>query len=377
LDVAPEIMTGVEAIQAEVIPGTSTGRVTLLDWTTDGLRNVRPAVIRQLEDSDLRELDLAKIGACDTSGAVLIAKAQSKGAILVSARQETARLIDLVRQALSASEAPPRRLEGALLALDRIGRAVVHSRKELASNLDFLGHLLISFGRLALNPGRLRMAALVSNAERAGLDAIPIVAMTSYFIGAVVGLLGANMFRQFGAALFSIDLVGISVLREFNILITALLLAGRSSSAFAAEIGSMKMNQEIDAMRIMGLDPFDTLVIPRFLGLLLTIPLLTFAATVTGLIGGATVIWVILDLSPLTFIQRLLDYVGPTQFWIGMSKAPAMAAAVAVIGCRHGMLVEGDVESLGRRVTAAVVQAIFAIIVIDALFALLYMELDL
>ncbi|MCC7268029.1 MAG: ABC transporter permease, partial [Caulobacteraceae bacterium] len=146
---------------------------------------------------------------------------------------------------------------------------------------------------------------------------------------------------------------------------------------FAAEIGSMKMNQEIDAMQVMGVDPFEALVLPRFAAMLLTIPLLTFVATVAGLVGGLVVTWTVLDLGPNFFMQRMVENVGATQFWIGMSKAPVMAAVIAGIGCRQGLEVGGDVESLGRRVTAAVVQAIFAIILIDAVFALIYMQLDL
>ncbi len=249
--------------------------------------------------------------------------------------------------------------------------------RDLLDTLAFAGHLLVVLGRAIANPRRVRWAAVVSQMERAGLDALPIVAITSFFIGAVVGLLGANMLRQFGAEVFAVELIGIAVLREFNIIITAVLLAGRSASSFAAELGSMKMNQEIDAMHVLGVDPFEALVFPRFFALLFTIPLLTFVATLAGLLGGLVVIWSVLDLGPTFFLQRLIDNVGVQQFWIGLSKAPVMAAVIAGIGCRQGLEVGGDVESLGRRVTAAVVHAIFAIIMIDAAFALMYMELDL
>ena len=263
----------------------------------------------------------------------------------------------------------------------RIGKGVFNLGREIFETLVFVGHLLVAVGRtfvyLFTNPKRVRWAPIVSLMERAGLDAIPIVATTSFFIGAVVGLLGANMLRQFGAEVFAVELIGIAVLREFNIIITAVLLAGRSASSFAAELGSMKMNQEIDAMQVLGVDPFEALVFPRFAALLLTIPLLTFVATLAGLFGGLLVTWTALDLGPSFFLQRIVDNVGVTQFWIGLSKAPVMAAVIAGIGCRQGLEVGGDVESLGRRVTAAVVHAIFAIILIDAIFALIYMELDL
>jgi phospholipid/cholesterol/gamma-HCH transport system permease protein len=192
----------------------------------------------------------------------------------------------------------------------------------------------------------------------------------------VVGFLGADELAQFGAQVFAVELIGIAVMREFNIVITAVLLAGRSASSFAAEIGAMKMNQEIDAMRIMGVDPFEALVLPRFLAMLLTIPLLTFVATLAGLTGGLLVSWVVLGLSPSFFLERMVESVGPTHFWIGMSKAPVMAVVIAGIGCRQGLEVGGDVESLGRRVTAAVVHSIFSIILIDAVFALVYMKLN-
>jgi len=229
---------------------------------------------------------------------------------------------------------------------------------------------------LFLHPRRIRWPALVALVERAGLDAIPIVALTSFFIGAVIALLGINQLRQFGAEVFSVELIGIAVLREFGIVITAVLLAGRSASAFAAELGSMKMNQEIDAMQVLGVDPFEALVFPRFGALLISIPLLTFVAVLAGLFGGLVVTWNVLGLGPAFFLQRIVDNVGIENFWVGLSKAPVMAAVIAGIGCRQGLEVGNDVESLGRRVTAAVVHAIFAIIMIDAAFALVYMELN-
>jgi phospholipid/cholesterol/gamma-HCH transport system permease protein len=240
--------------------------------------------------------------------------------------------------------------------------------------MAFTGRVLTTAARLFVNPRRMRWAPVVSLAERAGLDALPIVSLTSFFIGAVIGLLGAHMLTQFGAQVFAVELIGVGVLREFAIVITAVLLAGRSASSFAAEIGSMKMNQEIDAMRVLGVDPFEALVLPRFIALLFTMPLLTFVAAIFGLAGGMVVTWGMLGLSPDFFLARLLDNVGIGHFWVGLSKAPVMAIVIAGIGCRQGMEVAGDVESLGRRVTASVVHAIFSIIMIDAIFALIFME---
>ncbi|HYE47024.1 MAG TPA: MlaE family lipid ABC transporter permease subunit [Caulobacter sp.] len=348
------------------------------DWTAESLDDAGARLAENLLHSKAVSLDLRELGRCDTAGAYAIIRAadgrESPGLLL--ARPETERLLHLVGEAVQVEPAPDRQHRGFYDLLVRIGRGMVNLGVDLYETLVFLGHLLTSVGRAITNPRKFRLAPFVSLCERAGLDAVPIVATTTFFIGAVVALLGINTLRAFAAEVLVVEATGISVLREFGIVITAVLLAGRSASSFAAEIGSMKMNQEIDAMRVMGVDPFDALVLPRFLALLVTMPLLTFVADLAGLIGGLVVTWNILDLSPTFFWQRIADNVGAGHFWVGVSKAPVMAVVIAGIGCRQGMEVEGDVESLGRRVTSAVVQAIFAIILLDALFALLYMELN-
>jgi len=353
--------------------------VLLGDWTAEALADAGRGIGETVDGLRNITFDLRKIQRMDTAGAHAVIRAAGEGFDLsrVQARPETLRLLELVNDATRVQ--PVRRTEpkGFYELTIRIGKGVVNLGKDGFDTMAFVGHLLVVLGRSISDPKRIRWAAVVSQMERAGLDALPIVATTSFFIGAVVGLLGANMLRQFGAEVFAVELIGIAVLREFNIIITAVLLAGRSASSFAAEIGSMKMNQEIDAMQVLGVDPYEALVFPRFFALLFTIPLLTFVATLAGLIGGLVVIWSVLDLGPAFFLQRLIDNVGVHQFWIGLSKAPVMAAVIAGIGCRQGLEVGGDVESLGRRVTAAVVHAIFAIIMIDAAFALIYMELDL
>ena len=348
------------------------------DWTNGALKGAGDALAREVAGRHDTVFDLTAVGRLDTAGAFAIVRAA--GGELpterVKGRTETLRLLALVTEAARPRPARRPAPRGFYQMSIRIGRGVIDLVRELFETLVFAGHLLAVLGLVIINPKRVRWPALVSLAERAGLDAIPIVVTTSFFIGAVVALLGANMLRQFGAEVFVVELIGIAVLREFNIIITAILLAGRSASSFAAELGSMKMNQEVDAMKVLGVDPFEALVFPRFAALLITIPLLTFVATLAGLLGGLAVTWSELGLGPSFFLQRILDNVGATHFWIGMSKAPVMAAVIAAIGCRQGMEVGQDVEALGRRVTAAVVHAIFAIILIDAVFALLYMELD-
>jgi phospholipid/cholesterol/gamma-HCH transport system permease protein len=349
------------------------------DWTANHLGAVDVALADALRPAPRGlSLDLAQVGRLDTAGAYALLRALGEDFDLgrVAARPESMRLLELVRDARTAK--PPTYEKPAPMRdlTERIGKGVVDFGVDIGETLVFLGHFLVVIARAIANPRRIRLPPLVAQMERAGLDAIPVIATTAFFIGAVVGLLGANMLRTFGAEVFTVELIGIAVTREFNIIITAVLLAGRSASSFAAEIGSMKMQQEVDAMQVLGVDPFEALVFPRFGALLLTIPLLTFVATLAGLFGGMVVTWSVLGLSPHFFVQRLLDNVGQTHFWVALSKAPVMAAVIAGIGCRQGLDVGGDVESLGRRVTAAVVHAIFAIIMIDAAFALMYMELD-
>ncbi len=349
------------------------------DWTAVSMGDAGQRLSDALHESSKAALDLSEIGRCDTAGAFAILRA-ADGRLEpkdIAAPRRTARLLELVAHALRAEPVPHRPTRSVQDLLERLGRGLVGVVIEGFETLAFLGHLLTVVVRVAARPKRMRWATCFNIAERAGLDAIPIVAVTTFFIGAVVGFLGSNELAQFGAQVFAVELIGIAVMREFNIIITAVLLAGRSASSFAAEIGAMKMSQEIDAMRIMGIDPFEALVLPRFIALLITIPLLTFVATLAGLAGGLIVSWTVLGLSPSFFLNRIVDNVGVTQFWLGMAKAPVMALVIAGIGCRQGMEVGGDVESLGRRVTTAVVHAIFSIILIDAIFALLYMKLAL
>jgi phospholipid/cholesterol/gamma-HCH transport system permease protein len=261
--------------------------------------------------------------------------------------------------------------------LVRGGQNIENIRSDAYQTLAFFGRLISTLGRILVRPSRLRLAPTVALMERAGIDALPIIATTNFFIGATVGFLGANLLAQFGASVFTVELIGVASLREFGVLITAVLLAGRSASSFAAELGAMKMNQEVDAMQVMGVDPFEALVVPRFVALTTMTPLLTFVAMIASISGGMLVSWGVLDLSPTFFLERMLANVAPTNFWLGMVKAPFFAVVIAAIGCRQGLEVGGDVEQLGRRVTIAVVQAIFSIIVIDAVFALIFMELNL
>ena len=347
------------------------------NWTAVSLADAGDRLKQSLRGAADVLIDMSGVERCDTAGALAIVRAGDRPLDLtkLKAPPDVERLMALIAKAGVIEAAPAAARARPLNFLERIGQGVAAFGGEVWGTLVFIGHLAAAVGRVIRNPGRMRWAACFSQVQSAGLDAIPIIAVTTFFIGAVVGLLGANELQQFGAQVFVVQLIGIAVLREFNIIITAVLLAGRSASSFAAEIGSMKMNQEIDAMRVMGVDPFDALVLPRFIALFLTIPVLTFVASLAGLIGGMIVCWTALGLSPQFFLQRISQTIPVANLWVGLSKGPIMALVIAGIGCRQGLKVGGDVESLGRGVTFAVVQAIFSIILIDAVFAMIYMKL--
>jgi phospholipid/cholesterol/gamma-HCH transport system permease protein len=258
-----------------------------------------------------------------------------------------------------------------------IGRKTAGFWKEGAAHLIFMGHV-ITLALIAIGaPLRMRWAALVNIMQRAGVDAIAIVVVTNAFIGGVLAFLGVIELQQFGVAIYAVETVGVAVMREFAPVVTAVLLAGRSASSFAAEIGSMKMNQEIDAMEVMNIDPYEALVLPRTLAMIITTPLVTFLGVMAGLLGGALVIWTVLGLGPQFFVARMADNVPFQHFWVGLAKTPIFAAIIALVGCRRGLTVKGDVISLGRQVTTAVVHAIFLIFMFDAIFAVVFQEMNL
>ncbi len=349
------------------------------DWTTTGLGRSTRDLGRELSGQTLSAIDLSELGRFDTAGALAIVQA-SDTTLPKDAwadRPEAGRVYAMVEKLERESAPPPKRPPAVIRTFAKIGQGVYDIGAEFVLSMAFLGRLILAVGSAFRNPGRIRWPAWFSQGERAGLDAMPIIAITNFFIGAVIALLGANLLSQLGAGVFTVQLVAVAVLRELAVLITAILLAGRSSSSFAAEIGSMRMTQEVDAMQVMGVNPFQALVIPRLAAMVIMMPLLTFVGILTGLFGGLLVTWGVLGYGPAFFIQQMSqDPLMGNHLLVGMIKAPVFAIVIAAIGCRQGMSVAGDVESLGRRVTAAVVQAIFAIIFLDAVFALIFMELN-
>jgi phospholipid/cholesterol/gamma-HCH transport system permease protein len=349
------------------------------DWTATELGRISRRLDAELGERRIDAVDLTCLGRFDSAGALAIV--QAGNCVLPPSawaqRPGAGRTYAMVEKLERESAGPPRRSPGWVRSFGKVGRGVHDILDEATLSMAFLGRLMVAAGS-ALRPGRIRWPAWFSQVERAGLDAIPIVATTNFFIGAVIAYLGANLLTQFGAGVYTVQLVAVATLRELAVLITAILLAGRSSSSFAAEIGSMRMNQEVDAMQVMGVNPFQALVIPRLAAMLVMLPLLTFIGMVGGMLGGMLVTWSELSYGPSFFVQRVSEDPNMGRhLFVGMIKAPVFAVVIAAIGCRQGMAVAGDVESLGRRVTAAVVQAIFAIIFLDALFAMIFLELDL
>lgn len=274
-------------------------------------------------------------------------------------------------------ERPKRKREyGVHAALGRLGFAVVDNAREVMALVAFLGEVLVKILRLFKEPSRFRLTATVHHMEQVGLDAAPLVALLSFMVGAVIAFLGAMVLRDFGATIFVVELVSAAFLREFGVLLTAILLAGRTASAFTAQIGMMVNREEVDAIRVLGLDPVDLLVIPRVLALLVMLPLLTFIAMIAGLLGGMAVGAFNLDIPVVAYLARMHEMMEMRHFWVGMSKAPIFAMVVGLIGCLEGLQVQGTAQSLGERTTSSVVQAISMVIVIDAFAALWFMQMD-
>lgn len=324
---------------------------------------------------------LGGLSRLDTAGAFLIVRTvaalREAGSDVsvegLSAEHEL--LVEQVAGAVHPPEPPSREPRGiARLVLD-IGAGTLGIWQELLRLLAFTGLVVETFGRTAIKPTRLRVVSLVHHMETTGLNAVPIIFLITFLIGAVVTYLGSDILSTFGAEVYTINLLSFAVLREFGILLAAIMVAGRSGSAFTAQIGSMRAREEIDAMRTLGLDPIELLVVPRVLALVLVLPMLTVLADLSALLGGLLVSWTTLDITPWLFTSRLIEATQLQHFWVGLIKAPFFAFVVATVGCFQGLLVEGTAESVGRRTTLSVVEAIFLVIVLDAFFAIFFIQI--
>lgn len=341
--------------------------------------------LRDFEDDAIgRDLviDISRVGRLDTAGAMVIERIlrasanRTAASKIVGASTAHQSLIDKVAPHVAPCAVEPARRNAVLLAVNRLGKGIVESYYTALELLNFIGLTLTALWRVIRDPKRLRLTSIFWHMEEAGINAMPIVGLMSFMIGAVVAFMGAKILRLFNAEVFTVELVGISVLREFGVLLAAILVAGRSGSAFTASIGAMKIREEIDAMRALGLDPIETLVLPRTLALIVMMPLLTFMASILGVIGGGLVAATAMDISPAFFVGRLQETIALSNFWVGLIKAPFFAFVIAIIGCYQGMEVAGSSESLGQRTTLSVVQALFIVIILDAFFAMFFLEID-
>ena len=340
-------------------------------------------LIGTIEDIDLGDgqgdtIDLGAVGQMDTAGAwavvTLERRLQAAGVtpqITGASALQRDLLATLRANMPETTDGGPVRITLAD-RLEQTGRKTIGFYREMLALLGFLGRVVVTIIGLILRPGRIRWTAIVHHMQQTGLNAVPIVALMAFLIGVVLAFQGAAQLRQFGAEVFVVDLIAISVLRELGILLTAIIVAGRSGSAFTAAIGSMKMREEIDAMRTLGLDPIEVLVAPRVIALTLMLPLLGVIANFAGLFGGAIMSWVELGVSPGVFQSRLVSNTGVWHFGVGLIKAPFFALIIAIVGCFEGMQVGGDAESLGRLTSTSVVLSIFLVITADALFSIFF-----
>ncbi|KGO99797.1 ABC transporter permease [Novilysobacter defluvii] len=362
--------------QPRIEAGQPDGTVRLLGaWTLAEAEGIR----RALEEApdDARQVDASGVARLDSLGVLQLLRFARKRKLDFAGfrfSDEHGPLVAAIGDV--ADDRPPKKREyGVADALARLGKAMYRNGQEVLALVAFLGEVLVKMTRLVREPRRLRATSTVYHMEQVGLDAVPLVFLLCFLVGAVIAFLGANVLRDFGATQFVVELVSISFLREFAVLLTAIILAGRTASAFTAHIGSMVSREEVDAIRALGLDPIDLLVIPRISALLVMLPLLTFLGMIAGLLGGLVVGVFGLDIAPQQYLGRMQNTMDLKHMWVGLSKAPVFAMLIGLIGCLEGMQVTGTAQSVGERTTSSVVQSISVVIILDAFAAMWFMEM--
>jgi phospholipid/cholesterol/gamma-HCH transport system permease protein len=372
-----------DAVLTATIDGERVGLAATGAWTAE-----RAAELEKIVDDTAGryaaartiDIDLARLERLDTFGAWLIERlnraftAQGSLTRILNLSDRDRGLIEEVRlvnrsAAAAQREAAPNAI---LLGLDRIGRAMA----EIGRSLVLLAHLLGALSAVVLrtirHPSRLRLASTVHHFEKVGWNAVPIIVLSTLLIGAILAQQGIFRFRAFGADAYVVDMVTVLVLREVGVLLVCVLVAGRSGSAYTAELGSMKMREEIDALRTMGLDPVEVLVLPRIVAIVIAVPLLTFIGVMAALYGSGLVCWLYGGMSPTIYLERLRDAIWPPSFAVGLIKAPFMALVIGLVACVEGFAVDGSAASLGMKTTASVVKSIFLVIVLDGFFAMFF-----
>jgi phospholipid/cholesterol/gamma-HCH transport system permease protein len=351
-------------------------------WTLD----VAIAVNDEMRDLAGRETPVVSLNgsgltSLDSAGAWVLGRtmralaARGTDIRVIELRDDYRALLDKTEVTDSDIPSSGDRISPLIAVLGRTGASVLSSLSVGRELLGFFGLTIVTLGQLLVGRARLRWISLFRQIEAVGFDALPIVGLLCFLVGIVLAYMGALQLQRFGASILTVNLVGVSVLREIGVLLTAIIVAGRSGSAFTAQIGTMKVNQEVDAMETLGLSPVDVLVIPRLIALFIALPLLVFFGDMLGLLGGAVISVAYLDLTFGQFLVQLKDAVDFWDFGTGMIKAPVFAYVIALVSCHQGLQVSGSAESVGIRTTASVVQSIFLVIVLDAVFAIFFAEI--
>ncbi len=319
-----------------------------------------------------RSLNVAKLDSLDTPGALFLCGLKDKGVELTGIRAEHRALLDLIcgldLKPLPKVESVPHWRQ----IIIQLGKGAHDARHEVLDIITFVGRAASWTVNALIHPASLRPASISRHVTETGINALPIIGLMAVMIAIVIGYQGVAQLRPYGGEDFTINLVAVSVLREMGVLITAIMVAGRSGSAFTAEIGVMQTREEVDALKVMGIEPMQVLVVPRVIALVITLPLLTFFADIMGLIGGAAIAQFLLDVSPVQYLTRLPQVIDGSDLFVGLFKAPVFAFFIAIIGCMHGLKVSGSAESVGRETTRAVVKSIFLVLVLDAFFSILF-----
>jgi phospholipid/cholesterol/gamma-HCH transport system permease protein len=351
------------------------------EWTATHTRELEPLIdAHTAAAKDVRavDLDLSRVQQLDTYGAWLIERLErswsSRGAEIqiIGLSEDNKALIEQVRKLNLKPAPPPRERMGVVQVLETIGRNLADVATATVLMCQMLGAVTVAILRAFVNPRRFRFTSMVNQVDRVGWRGVPIILLIMFLIGCILAQQGIFHFRKFGADIFVIDMVGVLVLREVGVLIVCVMVAGRSGSAYTAELGSMKMREEIDALRTMGFDPIEVLILPRIVALLIAVPMLTFLGSMSALYGGGLVAWLYGGIDPDVFLSRLRESISLETFEVGMIKAPFMALVIGIVACVEGLQVKGSAESLGLRTTTSVVKSIFLVIVLDGLFAIFF-----
>ena len=351
------------------------------DWTVLHLRGIRQKVAKALQAAGTgrttRTVDASGVERLDTAGALEIMLLAGGGPDTeVKTREKKHADLFKVVQDNMCEAMPEQHVNWLAHWLDEVGHNAVDVYRQIINLCEFFGEILVVFVEACIEPKRFRINSVVRQMYEVWIRALVIVGVLCFLIGVVIAYQGVQQLRQFGAETFTVEAVGIGMFRELGVLLTAIIVAGRSGSAFTAQIGTMQVNQEIDAMRTIGLNPVEWLVMPRIVALVLSMPLLAFWGDMTGLLGGAVACTVYLDFTFVQFFDRLRDTVGAWHFYTGMIKAPVFGMVIAIIGCFEGLQVQGSAESVGALTTRSVVQSIFCVIVLDAVFSIIFLLAD-